>query len=324
MKRRTVVAGGALLLSWTGALRRAVAQASARVYRVGILGSEDARTWAAFRQALHGHGYVEGRNVVFEARWSEGVLNRLPALARELADRKVDVIVVSGAFAAHAAQAATRTTPIVMAVSGRPEAVGLVQSLARPGGNVTGLSNSSAYLHGKRLELLREVATVSRVVWLSNPLNPGEVEQPTFIAEIAAQAGVMYRTVEIRNPEDMAGALATAREFRADALMVAGNHTTFRARHRIAEFARANRLLTIFEERMFVDAGGLMSYGPSFEAMFRRAAYYVDRILKGDTPADLPIEQPTTFELAINLDTARAIGLTIPAAVLLRADHLVE
>ena len=324
MKRRTVVAGGALFCLSATALRRAVAQTSARPYRVGILGNEEGRPWAAFRQALQSHGYVEGRSVVFEARWSEGVLDRLPALARELVDRKVDVIVVSGAFAAQAAQAATRTTPIVMAVSSRPETVGLVQSVAQPGGNVTGLSNSPGYLQGKRLELLRELAPVARVVWLSNPLNPGEVEQTIFIAEIAARAGVMYRTVEIRSPADVASAFATAREFRADALMVAGNHTTFRARQDIAQFARANRMLTIFEERMFVDAGGLMSYGPNFDAMFRRAAHYVDRIFKGANPAELPIEQPTTFELAINLETARAIGHTIPAAMLLRADYLIK
>ena len=302
-------------------------QSGGRVYRVGILGNQDSPPWEGFRQALHKLGYIDGRKLLIEARWSDGFTERLPALAVDLVQQKVDVIVASGNQATMAAKNATSTIPIAMAVSGFPDELGLVQSLARPGGNVTGLSNLAAQLQGKRFELLRETAPqVSRIAWFRSATNPYEsslAENPNLIA-IAEALGVMYRFVEVRSPGDFPAAFAAAVAGKADAVMAFGNPVTFAGRHLIAEFALNHRLPSIFEEQLFVEAGGLMSYGPSFIDMFRRAAIYVDRIFKGAKPADLPIEQPTSFELIINLKTAKALDLAIPPAVLLRADKVIR
>jgi len=302
-------------------------QSGTKVYRVGILGNQDSPPWEAFRQALRELGYVDGRNLVIEARWSDGFTERLPTLAVDLVQQNVDLIVASGNQATMAAKSATSTIPIVMAVSGYPDQLGLVQSLGRPGGNVTGLSNLAAQLQGKRFELLKETAPrVSRIAWFRSATNPGEsslAENPNLVA-MAEALGVTYRFVEVRSPGDFPAAFAAAVEGKADAVMAFGNPTTFAGRHLIAEFALNHRLPGIFEERLFVEAGGLMSYGPSFIEMFRRAATYVDRIFKGAKPVDLPIEQPTSFDLIINLKTAAALGLAIPPTILLRADKVIR
>jgi ABC-type uncharacterized transport system substrate-binding protein len=302
-------------------------QSGAKVYRVGILGNQDGPPWQGFRQALSQLGYVDGRNLVIEARWSQGFTDRLPAFAVELVQRNVDVIVASGNLATRAAKDATSTIPIVMAVSGYPDTLGLVQSLARPGGNVTGLSNLAAQLQGKRLELLKETAPqVSRVAWFWSATNPFETtfaENPNVVMAAGA-LGLSYRFIEVRGPDDFPAAFGAAVESKADAVMALGNPVTFAGRRLIAEFALSHRLPSIFEEQLFVEAGGLMSYGPNFIDMFRRAATYVDKILKGAKPADLPIEQPTRFDLVVNRKTAGILRLTIPSSVLLRADRVID
>ena len=302
-------------------------QSRAKTYRVGILGNQDGPPWEALREALRKLGYIDGRNLVIEARWSDGFTERLPALAVELVQQNVDVIVASGNQATMAAKNATSTIPIVMAVSGYPDQLGLVLSLGRPGGNVTGLSNLAVQLQGKRLELLKETAPrVSRIAWFRSATNPFEsslAENPNLVA-VAEALGVTYRFVEVRSPGDFQAAFAATVEGKADAVMALGSPVTFAGRRLIAEFALSHRLPSIFEEQLFVEAGGLMSYGPSFIDMFRRAAIYVDRIFKGAKPADLPIEQPTSFELIINLKTAKALGLAIPPALLLRVDKVIR
>ena len=295
-----------------------------RVPRIGVLGNEDTPPWEGFRQGLRDLGYIDGRTVAIEWRWSEAVTERLPALALELAGLKVDVIVASGTQAIRAAKNATATIPIVMTISAYPERIGLVESLARPGGNVTGLSNVAPDLNGKRLQLLREVAPkVSRVAMLWNPTSP--VEQFGFreYLALAPAAGVEIVSVEVRAPDDYRAAF-TVIATRAQALTVIGNPVNFKNRQLIADFALKNRLPSIFEERLFVEAGGLMSYAPSFNDLFRRAATYVVKILKGARPADLPVEEPTKFELVLNMKTAKSLGLTVPQTVRLQADRLIE
>ena len=236
-----------------------------------------------------------------------------------------DVIVASGTQAVRAAKQSTSSIPIVMAVTSYPERIGLVASLARPGGNVTGLSNVSPELQGKRLQLLKEIAPpVTRVAVLYNAASPVEPLGLRELRVAAAAAGVTIQPVDVRVNEDFPAAFSAVASGRAQALMAFGNPVNFQNRQLIADFAGRERLPGIFEERLFVEAGGLMSYAPSFTALFRRAASYVDRILKGARPADLPVEEPTTFELVINLRTAKALGLTIPQSVLIRADQLIQ
>jgi putative ABC transport system substrate-binding protein len=314
------VAGGLLVVP-----PAANTQPAAKIYRIGVLGNENSSPWEGFRQRLRDLGYIDGRNVTMEWRWSEGKTDRLPALAQELVALRPDVIVASGTQAVRAAKQATSTIPIVMAVSSHPEKIGLVESLARPGGNVTGLTNVALELQGKRLELLKEIApAVSRVALLWNPASPVE---PFGFRELLAAApavGVQIQSVEVRGPDDFPAAFAAVAAQRAQALQVHGNPVNFKGRQAIADFALRNRLPSIYEERIFVEVGGLMSYAPSFTDLFGRAATYVDRIVKGAKPADLPVEQPTKFELVINQKTARALGLTVPPSVLLRADQVIE
>lgn len=234
-------------------------------------------------------------------------------------------LVASGTPAVRAAKQATSTIPIVMAVSSYPDKIGLVESLARPGGNVTGLSNVGPELMGKRLELLKEIAPrVSRVAVLWNPASPVEPLGFRETLAAAAVAGVEIQSIEVRTPDDYPAAFATVTASRADALHAFGNPVNIKNRQLIADFALKSRLPGMYEERLFVESGGLLSYAPSFTDLFRRAATYVDKILKGAKPADLPVEQPTKFELVINLKTAKALGLTIPQTVLLRADELIQ
>jgi putative ABC transport system substrate-binding protein len=303
----------------------AEAQSAGKMWRVGILGNENSAPWEAFRRGLRDLGYVGGRNLTMESRWSEGRTERLPALAIELVQLRVDVIVASGTQAVRAAKQATSTIPIVMAVSAHPDKIGLVESLARPGGNVTGLDNVGSDLKGKQLQLLKEVAPkVSRVAVLWNPANLVETFGFKEMVAAAAVIGVEIQSIDVRTPDDYLAAFATVTASRADALYAFGNPVNFKNRQLIADFALKSRLPSIYEERLFVESGGLMSYAPSFTDLFQRVATYVDKILKGAKPADLPVEQPTKFELVMNLKTAKTLGLTIPPSVLARADEVIQ
>ena len=302
-----------------------VAQPAARVFKIGTLGNENTPTWDGFRQGLRELGYVEGRSITTEARWSEGSPDRLPALARELVALKPDVIVASSMQTIRAAKDATTTIPIVMVLASFPDRLGLVESLARPGGNVTGLSTLAPALIAKRVELLKElVPKVSRLAVLSDPTNPIEALVTRELVVAADAVGVKVQTFAARTPEEVSVSLAAAISSGADALWALGNPANFKTRQLITDVARKNRLPSMFDERLFVEAGGLVSYGPSYTEQFRRAATYVDKILKGAKPAELPVEQPITFELVINQATARSLGLTIPPSVLLRADRIIE
>jgi putative ABC transport system substrate-binding protein len=329
INRRTFLAGtGAVLLA---APLAAEAQQAAKVARIGYLAGNLAggpHVTEAFRQGLRDLGYVEGRNVVIEYRDAEGKFERLPALAAELVALKVDVIVAANNLAALAAKHATRTLPIVFAAVGDPVGSGLVTSLARPGGNVTGLSMLAQELVGKRLELLTQaVPGVSRVAVLWQPGAVPERTDKDILkrADVAARAlGVRCHFVEARGPEDFDRAFSDMTRARADALTVLPSTMFGNERTRLVDLAAKNRLPAVYQSREFVDAGGLMAYGPNFADLFRRAATYVDRILKGTKAGDLPVEQPTKFELVINLKTATALGLTIPPSLLGRADQVIQ
>jgi putative ABC transport system substrate-binding protein len=279
----------------------------------------------AFRQGLRELGYVDGQNIAIESRSAEGKDDRLPALAADLVRSKVDVIVAQSGAATRAAQQATRTIPIVMSLANDPVGSGLVASLARPGGNVTGLTIMAPDLVGKRLELLKEVVPkVSRVALLWNPDNPANAAMSRE-AEAAARAlGVRLQTLETRNHQEIEDAFAAMIRERTGAFLVLSDAIFFTQRRQIAELAAKGRLPSITGTRDYPDAGGLMAYGPDQLDLERRAATFVDRILKGAKPGDLPVEQPTKFELVINLKTAKALGLTIPPSLLARADQVID
>ena len=322
MQRRSLLA---VIGSAIAGSRLAVAAPPARTHFIAVLGNEDRHYWDGLRHGLRDLGYEEGRNLRYAFRWSHGVTERLPALAAELVALQPDVLVVSGSQAARAAQAATATIPIVMALSSRPERLGLVQSLSRPGGNVTGLSTYSPQLAAKKLELLRElVPHAARLGFLWTASSPAEAFQLRDLEAAADAARVVIVPVDVQNPAALQATLASVATLRLHALLVIGNPATFEGAERIISFTLAQRLPTMFEERHFVELGGLVSYGTNFTTQFRRAAEYVDRILRGAKPAHLPIEQPTSFELVVNRGTARALGVTIPPALLLRADQVLE
>jgi putative ABC transport system substrate-binding protein len=327
MERRgfiEVIAGGLLAAPLT-----ADAQQAAKVPRIGFLGNSTAALEAnlvgPFREGLRELGYVEGRNILIEYRWAEGKNERLPALIAELIALKVDVIVTAGTPAALAVKKATTSIPLVMAAVGDPIGVGLVASLARPGGNVTGLSAIAPELEGKRLELLREVVPkLSHIAVLWNPDNPF---QPGSLKETRAAAqvlGIKVQLLGVRTAEDFPAAFAAILKERPDALLVLADRIFLHNRARIVDFEAKRRLPGMYPYRELVEAGGLMSFGPSYADMHRRAATYVDKILKGAKPADLPVEQPTKFDLVINLKTAKALGLTIPPSLLGRADEVIQ
>jgi ABC-type uncharacterized transport system substrate-binding protein len=309
----------------------AEAQQAVKIARIGWLGANPApgrHMREAFLQGLRDLGYVEGRNVVVEYRFAEGKLERYPALAAELVALKVDVIVAPITLAALAAKRATKTIPIVFAAVGDPITDGLVTSLARPGGNVTGLSVLSSELVGKWLEQLKQaVPGVSRVAVLWQPGAASERTEQDMLkeGEVTARAlGVWPQFVEARGPADLDRAFSDMTKARAGALTVLPGNMFFSERRRLVDLAAKNRLPAVYPSREYVDAGGFMSYAPNGADLFRRAATYVDKILKGAMPGDLPVEQPTKFELVINLKTAKALGLTIPPLLLQRADQVIE
>jgi putative ABC transport system substrate-binding protein len=279
----------------------------------------------AFRQALRGLGHVEG-TFVLEVRYGDGRFERLPELARELVGLKMDVILATSDVVIAAIKRETQTIPIVMVFSTDPMGTGFVASLARPGGNVTGLSNISSELSRKRLELLREaVPGLSRVAALWNPDVRGALLDYKETEGAARLLRLELQSVEVSRAEDLDRAFSAVTKQRAQALVLPGaNPVGFINRGKIATFAQRNRLPSMYPTREYVEAGGLMSYGPSLPDLFRRAATYVDKILKGAKPADLPVEQPTKFELVLNLKTAKALGLTIPPSLLQRADQVIE
>jgi putative ABC transport system substrate-binding protein len=321
---------GALGLGLLAAPLAAEAQQAGKVYRIGYLGTSspslEQHLVEAFRQRLRELGYIEGQNITIEYRWAEGHDDRLPGQAAELVRLKADVIVTTGTPGTLAAMQATKTIPIVMTSSGDAVLAGLVASLARPGGNVTGLTLFGPELEGKRMELLKQaVPRLSRVALLWNPANPAVVDvfKQTQIAAEALRL-TPQPVVEVRRVEDFDLAFATIASARPHALVVIIDRFLLAHRRRIVDFAANRRLPAMYGYRDYVDAGGLMSYAPSNIDLVRGAAIYVDKILKGAKPADLPVEQPTKFELVINLKTAKALGLTIPQSLLLRADEVIQ
>jgi ABC-type uncharacterized transport system substrate-binding protein len=305
-------------------------QSSAKVHRLAYLGNSSAALESdlvvAFRQGLRELNYVEGQNLILDFRWAEGRYERLPALLAEAIRLNPDVIVTAGTPGALAAKNATSTIPIVMAVIGDPIAAGLVPSLARPAGNITGLASMSPETDGKRLELLKElVPRVSRIAVLWNSTNPNNAAR---IKDMQAAARTLRLTLEplvdVGDSQQLDKGFGAIVAARAEALIMASDRALLAHRARIVDFAVKRWLPALYPYREFVEAGGLVSYAPSYPAMFRHAATYVDKILKGARPGDLPVEQPTKFELVINLKTAQALGLTIPQTLLLRADQVIQ
>jgi ABC-type uncharacterized transport system substrate-binding protein len=326
---------GAVLLT---APRASEAQHAGKVYRIGYLSPSSPsdpeklaspfgeRGLAAFRQGLRDLGYVEGQNFVIEGRWAEGKFERLPDLAAELVRLKVDVIVSVVTQATLAAKNATRTIPVVLVAAGDPVGSGLVASLARPGGNVTGPSAMYSDLAGKQLELLKEtVPRLSRVAVLWNPANAVWQAQMLKATQVAAPAlGLRVQLLEARGADELEGVFAAMTRERASALLVQVDVIFALHAKRMADLAAKHRLPAMYGSKEHVEAGGFMSYAPNALDIFRRAATYVDKILKGAKPADLPVEQPTKFELVINLKTAKALGLTMPQSLLQRADEVIQ
>jgi putative ABC transport system substrate-binding protein len=318
-----------LLTSLMGALAAplgAKAQHVGKAWRIGYLGpSRPAAPFTEFRQALGRLGYVEGKNLILEQRYAEDRLERLPRLAAELVNLHVDVLVTIATPATLTAKAATATIPIVM-LAGDPVGVGIVQSLNRPGGNITGVALNNVEVAAKRLQLLAEaVPKLSRVAVLANQMNP------TFTAlqagqtrKVAERMGVAVQMVEVRGPGGLADAFVAMSREHAEAAIILPDPTFRVHRKRIAELALQHRLPSTADDRRFVEAGGLLSYAPDYDEINRRLAWFVDRVLKGAKPAELPVEDPTKFELVINLKTAKALGLTIPQSVLVRADEVIQ
>ena len=300
-----------------------------RVYRIGFLGNSTAALEAnlvgPFREGLRDLGYVEGRNIVIEFRWAEGKYERFPELIAELVALNVDVIVTAGTPAALAVKRSMVRIPLVMAAVGDPVGSGLVESLARPGGNFTGLTAIAPDLEGKRLELLREIVPkVSHVAFLVNPDNVLTVASEKQARAAAKVLLVDVQFVDVREDSHFDQAFDTIAKERPDAFIVLADRVFLHNRAQIVDFAARNRLPAVYPYRELVEAGGLVSFGPNYADMHRRAATYVDKILKGAKPGDLPVEQPTKFELIINLKSAKALGITVPQSLLLRADEVIQ
>src|SRR5215813_8997084 len=304
----------------------AEAQQRGKVWRIGVLSTADGPEWEAFRQGLRALGYAEGQNMFIEYRWHAGKFENLPALASDLVKLNVDVIVAAGPQPTRAARAATAAIPIVFVTVGDPVGLGLAESLAHPGGNITGFQTAvQGGFGGKQLELLKEaVPTISRVAVLMIPANPLHRPYLEQTSPAAAALKIKLQVVEAPTPADLDKAFEAAVRERADAMHVYGDSITFLHRKRVAELALQSRLPTMYLFKPNVEAGGLLSYGPSEPDMYRRAATSVDKILKGAKAGEIPVEQPTKFELVINLKTAKALGLTIPPSLLARADQVIE
>ena len=327
MTRKPIALSLALILAVLAAPLAAEGQQVGKVYRIGYLSiaSGPSPRTEALRQGLRELGYIEGKNITIEYRFAQEKADRLRGLATELVNLKVDLIVTGGPTATRAAQQATRTLPVVMAWGGDPVEARFVASLAQPGSNITGLTSMATELGSKRLGLLKEaVPHISRVAVLWNPSH-SEASASFRETEGATRAlGLSLESIEVRSAADLEGAFRRAVTRHADALTVLLDPVTLLNEAKVAELAARSRIPSIFYERRFATAGGLMAYGPLDEDLHRRAAGYVDKILKGAKPADLPVEQPTKFELVINLKTAKALGLTIPPSLLQRADEIIQ
>jgi putative ABC transport system substrate-binding protein len=323
--RRAFVVGGIAAIV---APLAADAQQTKKVYHVGVLTpSADVplATFDEFRRSLRGLGYVEGQNLVIEWRFAEGQYERFPQLARDLVNLKVDVIVAVVAVAVQAAKKATPTIPIVMVAVHDPVESGLVASLARPGGNVTGLSFQGVEVVPKQLDLLKEaVPSISRVAILRNPTSPPHASMTRVAEQAARSSRIQLRALDTRSPEEFDAAFSTMAAERVGGLLVFGDGMFYLHRARLAELAAKHHLPAVYQAEQHAEAGGLLAYSADLLDSWRRAATYLDRILKGARPADLPIQQPTKFKLVINLKTARALGLTMPPSLLARADQVLE
>ena len=317
---RLAAALAALLLA---APLAAGAQQAAKVPRIGLL--DYSPVWEPFRQGLRDLGYVEGQNIAIEYRSTEGRQELLREHAAELVRLKVDVIVAAGTPPTQAAMHATTTIPIVMVSTGDPLRTGLVASLARPGGNVTGNTVLGAELAGKRLQLLKDILpNFSRVAFLWNPANASLISHFNEIQAAARALGLTLQSVEVRDPNEFESAFLKMTRDRPDALIMTADPMHQLHLARIVDFTAKRRLPAMYQVKAYVEAGGLMSYGASSSDLYRRAAVYVDKILKGAKPGDLPVERPTKFELVINLKTAKVLGLTVPPSLLLQVDQVIE
>ena len=327
MKRREFITllGGAAA-AWPLTAR---AQQAGKIPRIGFMGNStaalEANVIGPFRDGLRELGYEEGRNLIIEFRWAEGKYDRFPALIAELLAAKVDVIVTAGTPPTQAIKKATSTVPLVFIAVGDPVGTGIVLSLARPGGNITGVSSIAPDLDGKRLELLREVVPkLAHVAIFLNPANAFHVKSMPQLRVAAQSLDIKLQFLEVDKSVQLDDAFAAIVKKKPDALLILADRVFLHNRKRMMEFATQQRLPSVNAYRELVEAGGLMSYGPSYEDLHRHAAVYVDKILKGAKPADLPVEQPTKFELVINLKTAKALGLTIPTALLVAATEVIE
>jgi putative ABC transport system substrate-binding protein len=326
MRRREFIAAMTATAAWPVVAR---AQQSAQISRIGFLGNStpelEANLIGPFRDGLAELGYLEGSTIVTEYRWAEGKYERFPALIAELLALDVALIVTAGTPASLAVKKAAPTTPLVMVAVGDPVGTGLVESLAFPGGNATGLTSIAWELEGKRLELLKEVVPdLSYVAVLWNPLNPVMAGMEQAVQAAARELGLKVLSLGVTSPEELGNALARILDEQPGALNVLADRLFLHNRARIMEFALQNRLPGVHAYRELAEAGGLMSYGPSYADMHRRAAGYVDRILKGAKPADLPVQAPAKFELVLNLSAAQALGLSVPPSLLARADEVIE
>jgi putative ABC transport system substrate-binding protein len=326
MRRREFIITllGGVAVTWPLA-----ANAQSKTPRIGFMGNSTAALEAnlvdAFREGLREHGYEEGRNIVIEYRWADGKYERFPALVAELIAANVEVIVTAGTPAALAMKKATTTVPLVMVAVGDPVGTGLVPSLARPGANLTGLSSVAPDLEGKRLQLLREVVpALSHVAMFINSLNPFHVSSMRQARAAAQTMGIKLQLHDIRKSEDLDDAFAAIRKERPDAVLILADRVFLHNRERMIDFTKEQRLPNVNAYKELVEVGGLMSYGPSYEDMHKRAAIYVDKILKGAKPADLPIEQPSKFTFIVNLKAAKALGVTVPSQLLGLADELID
>ncbi|HJQ58284.1 MAG TPA: ABC transporter substrate-binding protein [Vineibacter sp.] len=327
MKRRkfAVAAGGAIL----AASAAATAQPAERVRRIGVLSPQSAASAEpvvdALRQGLRDLGWQDGRNIAFVARYSDGAMERLPLLATDLVTQNVDVIVAGSIPGSLAAKQATRTIPVVMVTTGDPVVSGLVATLARPGGNVTGVTTEGQDLIGKRLELLLEIVPgIRRVAALVNPDNPITSRLSAAVTAAARAAKIDLVIVAARQAGDLEPAFAAMRGADVQALLIGEDPVLITERGKVVGLAARHRLPTVHYDRSFTAAGGLMFYGADLAGMYRHATRHIDKILRGANPAELPVEQPTRFELVVNLAAAKALGITIPQAMLLRADEVIE